>query len=199
MFQAKKDKTLRLCVDFRRINELTIKNRYPLPLISEILSTASKGSIFSKLELRGAYNLVRIKENHEWKTAFRTPFGLSEYLLMPFGLTNAPACFQHLMDELFRDIISKFVVVYLDDILIYSSDLQEHILHVRVVLTRLRQFMLYAKMEKCLFHVREVEFLGYFLSNNSLKMDPARISAILDWPIPKSVKQLQSFLGFASF
>src|SRR5690349_1843571 len=152
MFAQKKDKSLRLCVDYRRLNDITIKNRYPLPLISSLLQQASVGVIFSKIDLRGAYNLVRIQEGHEWKTAFRTPFGLFEYLVMPFGLTNAPACFQHLMNDIFRDLIGKFVVIYLDDILIYSTNESEHISHVRTVLSILRANGLYAKFEKYAFH-----------------------------------------------
>src|SRR5690349_1492041 len=178
MFAQKKDKSLRLCVDYRRLNDITIKNRYPLPLISSLLQQASVGVIFSKIDLRGAYNLVRMKDGHEWKTAFRTPFGLFEYLVMPFGLTNAPSCFQHFIDDIFRDLIGKTVVIYLDDILIFSSNLAQHQAHVREVLERLQQHGLFAKLEKCAFHLPEVEFLGYIVSSGCLKMDPSRVEAV---------------------
>jgi hypothetical protein len=137
-------------------------------LISSLLTQASSGVIFSKIDLRGAYNLVRIKEGGEWKTAFRTAFGLFEYLVMPFGLTNAPACFQHLMNDVFRECLGKFMVCYLDDILIYSASDADHIDHVRSVLTLLRKNGLYAKLDKCAFHIRKVEFLGYFIGHKTL-------------------------------
>ena len=158
LFVKKKDGSLRLCVDYRGLNKVTVKNRYPLPLISGLLDQLGQAKIYTKIDLRGAYNLVRIKEGDEWKTAFRTRYGHFEYNVMPFGLTNAPAIFQHLMNDVFREYLDRFVVCYLDDILIYSKDVEEHEEHVKLVLQKLREKGLYAKAEKCAFHQPKVEF-----------------------------------------
>jgi len=199
LFVKKRDGSLRLCVDYRGLNKITIKNRHPLPLIGESLDRLRSATVFSKLDLRAGYNLVRIAEGDEWKTAFRTRYGHFEYRVMPFGLTNAPATFQHLMNDVLRDFLDDFVVVYLDDILIFSTSLDEHKRHVRRVLERLRDNGLFAKPEKCAFHQREIEYLGYLVSPDGVKMDPKKVSAILDWPEPTNVTQLQAFLGFANF
>lgn len=164
LFVKKKDGSLRLCPDYRALNGITVRNRYPLPLISDMLDRVKSAKIFTKLDLRGAYNLVRMKEGDEWKTAFRTRYGHFEYLVMPFGLTNAPATFQRFVNEIFCDIMDKFIVVYLDDILIFSEDPATHQDHVKTVLERLRENSLYAKLEKCSFHKSQVEFLGYMVS-----------------------------------
>jgi hypothetical protein len=158
LFVKKKDGSLRLCVDYRALNKVTIKNRYPLPLISEMLDRLRSARYFTKIDLRGAYNLVRIAEGEEWKTAFRCRYGHFEYTVMPFGLTNAPATFQHFMNDIFRDLLDQSVVVYLDDILIYNADEKVHQKHVRAILERVRSAMLYAKTEKCEFHLSEIEF-----------------------------------------
>lgn len=160
-FVKKKDGSLRPCIDYRDLNALTIKNRYPLPLVTSLLDQLRGARIFTKIDLRGAYNLLRMRPGDEWKTAFRTRFGHFEYLVMPFGLTNAPAIFQHLMNDIFRDFLDKFVVIYLDDILIFSPDEASHYNHVKLVLERLRHHKLYAKLEKSFFHQDSVEFLGY--------------------------------------
>jgi hypothetical protein len=151
LFVRKKDGTLRLCHDFRGLNAVTIKNRYPLPLISECLDWLGHSMVFSRLDLRGAYNLLRIKEGDEWKTAFRTKYGLFECLVMPFGLTNAPASFQHVMNDVLRDMLDVSVITYLDDILIFSEDRETHVQHVWEVLRWLRDNGLYVKAEKCEF------------------------------------------------
>ena len=199
LFVKKKDGSLRLCVDYRGLNRVTIRNRYPLPLIPELLDRLRTGMVFSKIDLRGAYNLVRIRPGDEWKTAFRTRYGHFEYRVMPFGLTNAPAVFQHLMNDIFREYLDQFVVAYLDDILIFSQDVVSHTTHVRLVLTKLREHGLYAKLEKCEFHCSSVEFLGYIISPNGITMDKRKIVAIYEWDSPKRVKEVQSFLGFANF
>ena len=199
LFVEKNDGSLRPCIDYRKLNAITIKNRYPLPLISELLDALSKAGFYTKIDLRGAYNLLRIALGEEWKTAFRTNRGLFEYLVMPFGLTNAPASFQHLMNHIFGDMIGVCVIVYLDDILVYSLRLSEHIEHVREVLKRLRNNHLYAKLEKCEFHTRRVEFLGYVVSNEGIEMDKAKVEAVIGWPEPTTVREVQSFLGFANF
>jgi hypothetical protein len=198
-FVKKKDGSLRLCVDYRGLNKVTVKNRYPLPLISDLIRTLSKAKIYTALDLRGAYNLVRIKPGDEWKTAFRTRFGHFEYLVMPFGLTNAPAIFQHMMNDIFRDLLDRFVIVYLDDILIYSNTPAEHEEHVKIVLDRLRKFKLYCKAEKCRFFMDTIPYLGYVISPSGVSMDASKIQAIVDWPAPKNVHDVQIFLGFANF
>ena len=198
-FVGKKDKTLRPCIDYRGLNDVTIKNRYPLPLISSAFELLQGAMIFTKLDLRNAYHLVRIREGDEWKTAFNTPTGHYEYLVMPFGLTNAPAVFQALVNDILRDMIDKYVFVYLDDILIFSKSLEEHTHHVQTVLQRLLENSLFVKAEKCEFHTQSIAFLGYIVAQGRLEMDPAKVSAVMSWPVPENRKQLQRFLGFANF
>ena len=198
-FVKKKSGELRPVVDYRKLNSITVKNSYPLPLITEILDRLSTAKVFTKLDLRGAYNLVRIRDGDEWKTAFRTKYGLFESLVMNFGLQNAPATFMHFINDVFRDIIDVYIVCYLDDLLIYSDSLVDHVKHVREVLLRLRQHRLYAKMEKCDFHVSSVEFLGFIISTSGVEMDPKKVDAVTAWPAPMSVKSLQRFIGFANF
>jgi len=199
LFVKKKDGSLRMCVDYRGLNKVTKKNRYPLPLISGLLEQLGRARIFTKIDLRGAYNLVRIKEGDEWKTAFRTRYGHFEYNVMPFGLTNAPAVFQHMMNDIFREYLDDFVVIYLDDILIFSKNEKEHEKHVRLVFEKLRERGLYAKLEKCQFHQKEMEFLGFIATTEGLKMDPKKVEAIVSWEVPKTVRDVQCFLGFANF
>ena len=199
LFVKKKDGSLRLCVDYRGLNNVTIKNRYPLPLINELIDRLHKAKYFTKIDLRGAYNLVRIASGEEWKTAFRTRYGHYEYLVMPFGLSNAPASFQHLINDVLSDYLDTFVVAYLDDILIFSDSLDEHVNHVKKVLQRLRENHLYAKEEKCEFHKKQTEFLGFLISSNGISMDHTKTSSIDSWPAPKNIKDIQSFLGFANF
>ena len=199
LFVKKKDGSLRLCVDYRGLNRITKKNRYPLPLIPSLLDQLRTAKRFTKIDLRGAYNLIRIKEGDEWKTAFRTRYGHFEYRVMPFGLTNAPAVFQHLMNDIFRDYLDQFVIIYLDDILIFSANPDDHDHHVRLVLQRLRQHGLYAKLEKCEFDVNTVEFLGYIISTEGISMDPKKIETVLNWATPANVTDVQRFLGFANF
>ena len=199
LFVKKKDGTLRLCIDYRGLNRVTVRNRYPLPLIPELLDRLRAGRIFSKIDLRGAYNLVRIKPGDEWKTAFRTRYGHFEYMVMPFGLTNAPAIFQHMMNDIFREYLDQFVVIYLDDILIFSQDYIEHTKHVRLILTKLREHGLYAKPEKCEFDRTSVEFLGYVISSDGITMDEKKVETVQQWEVPTRVKDVQSFLGFANF
>ncbi|KAI7812468.1 hypothetical protein IRJ41_002419 [Triplophysa rosa] len=199
-FVEKKDGSLRPCIDYRGLNDITIKNRHPLLLMSsafELLQGAPR--VFTKLDLRNAYHLVRIREGDEWKMDFNTPTGHYEYRVLPFGLTNAPAVFQDLVNSVLGDMINKFVFVYLDDILIFSHSLQEHAQHVRRVLQRLFENQLYAKAEKCEFHTESVMFLGHIISSDGIKEDPAKIKAVANWPIPDSRKALQRFLGFANF
>jgi hypothetical protein len=199
LFVKKKDGSLRLCVDYRALNSVTIKNRYPLPLISETLDRLSTAKHFTKIDLHVAYAQVRITDRDEWKTAFRTRYSHFEYLVMPFGLTNAPASFQNLVNDVLQEFLDLFVIVYLDDILIFSDNPSEHRKHVRLVLAKLRTANLYAKAEKCEFDRDKVEFLGYRVGVNGISMDNSKLDSIQDWPVPRSVKEVQSFLGFANF
>lgn len=201
MFAKKKDGSIRLCVDYRGLNRVTKKSRYPLPRIDELLDRLSRAKIFSKLDLKTGYNLVRIADGDEWKTAFRTRYGAYEFLVMHFGLTNAPATFQNFMNDTFHEILDKFLAAYLDDLIIYteSDDLNEHIKQVREVLLRCRKAGLYANPKKCEFHVTTIEYVGYIVSPKGLSMDPSKVQTILDWPVPTTVRDVQSFLGFANF
>ncbi|KAK7879248.1 hypothetical protein WMY93_033967 [Mugilogobius chulae] len=198
-FVDKKDKTLRPCIDYRGLNDITVKNKYPLPLIDSAFEPLHQATIFSKLDLRNAYHLVRIRQGDEWKTAFNTPLGHFEYLVMPFGLTNAPAVFQALVNDVLRDMLNKFVFVYLDDILVFSRNFQEHVEHVRLVLQRLLENKLYVKAEKCAFHATSVNFLGFVIEQGQIMADPDKVKAVAEWPRPETRKQLQRFLGFANF
>lgn len=198
-FVGKKDGSLRPCIDYRGLNDITVKNRYPLPLMNTAFDLIQGSTVFTKLDLRNAYHLVRIKEGDEWKTAFNTPTGHYEYLVMPFGLSNAPAVFQALVNDVLRDMVGRFVYVYLDDILIFSKDLTTHQAHVRSVILRLLQNNLFIKAEKCEFHKPSTSFLGFIISPNRISMDPSKTDAIMNWPHPQNRRQLQRFLGFANF
>ncbi|KAI2655102.1 Transposon Tf2-9 polyprotein [Labeo rohita] len=198
-FVKKKDGGLRPCVDYRGLNQITVKNRHPLPLTNTALDALSGAHFFTKLDLRSAYNLVRIREGDEWKTAFITPTGHYETLVMPFGLCNSPAAFQHLINDVLRDMLGRWCYAYLDDILIYSKTLEEHTQHVRAVLQRLLAHQLYCKLEKCAFHQHSTTFLGFIISAQGVAMDPQKLEAVRSWPLPTSLKQLQRFLGFANF
>ncbi|KAJ8333796.1 hypothetical protein SKAU_G00411150 [Synaphobranchus kaupii] len=185
-FVGKKDGSLRPCIDYRGLNSITIRNKYPLPLINTAFEPLSQAVIFTKLDLRNAYHLVRIREGDEWKTAFNTPLGHYEYLVVPFGLTNAPAVFQGMVNDVLRDLLGKTVFVYIDDILIFSKSPQEHILHVREVLQRLLENQLFVKAEKCAFHVSSVPFLGFIIEEGSIRADPVKVKAVTEWPQPTS-------------
>ncbi|KAK3521410.1 hypothetical protein QTP70_004340 [Hemibagrus guttatus] len=198
-FVGKKDGGLRPCIDYRGLNAITVPYPYPLPLVPAVLEQLRGARIFSKLDLRSAYNLVRIKKGDEWKTAFHTTHGHYEYRVMPFGLTNAPAVFQALINGVFQDLLGKWVIAYIDDILVYSASLEEHVLHVREVLSRLQQHHLYVKLEKCEFHRSTVTFLGYVVSRRGVEMDEVKVRAVTDWSAPTTVRELQRFLGFANF
>jgi len=199
LFVKKKDGSLWLCIDFHGLNKITKKDQYPLPLISDLLDFPCKARIYTKIDLQHAYHLVRITEGDEWKTAFWTCYGTFKWSVMPFGLTNTPAAFQRFMNDVFSNLLDVCVVVYLDDILIYSNDITQHQKHVKEVLKRLRKAGLYAKAEKCEFHSDSVEYLGYVLSPSGLTMSNAKVKTIQEWPESKKVKNIQSFLEFANF
>ncbi|QRW25577.1 Retrotransposable element Tf2 protein [Rhizoctonia solani] len=199
MFVKKADGSLRLVVDYRKLNDVTHKNVYPLPRQDNLMAKLRHAKMFTKLDLRWGYNNVRIKEGDEWKTAFRTKYGLFEYLVMPFGLTNAPAAFQHFMNNLFRDLIDVTVVIYLDDILIFLEKPEDHPNHVREVLSQLMKNQLFCKLSKCHFHVTTVDYLGIVISPTGFSMDQKKVKAVTSWPQPKTVKQVQAFLGFVNY
>ncbi|KAF8752208.1 hypothetical protein RHS01_07841 [Rhizoctonia solani] len=199
MFVKKADGSLRLVVDYRKLNDVTHKNVYPLPRQDNLMAKLRHAKIFTKLDLRWGYNNVQIRKGDEWKTAFRTKYGLFEYLVMPFGLTNAPAAFQHFMNNLFRNLIDVTVVIYLDNILIFSKDPKDHPTHVREVLSRLMKNQLFCKLSKCHFHVTTVDYLGIVISPAGFSMDQKKIEAVTTWPTPRTVKQVQAFLGFVNY
>ncbi|SJL07238.1 uncharacterized protein ARMOST_10581 [Armillaria ostoyae] len=199
LFVKKKTGELHLCVDFRSLNKISKKDCYPLPLISDLLNSTCFACIYTKLDLHHAYHLVHIAEGDEWKTAFQTHYGSFEWHVMPFGLTNAPAVFQRFVNDIFADMLDVSVVVYLNDILIYSDNPADHWEHVCKVLHRLRANQLYCKGSKCEFHWDSVEYLGYILSPEGLRMSEDKVKAILDWPVLQKVKDIQSFLGFTNF
>ena len=200
LFNKKPDGSLRLCVDYRGLNNLTIKNRYPLPLIGESLDRLGRAKRFTQLDLTSAYHRMRIKEGDEWKTAFRTRYGHFEYQVMPFGLSNIPASFQGYINKILAEKLDIFVIVYLDDILIYTEDQgRGHVEAVRWVLDILRKNGLFANLKKCRFHKDEVRFLGYVVSSQGIRMEDERIEAVRNWPEPKSVRDIQVFIGFANF
>lgn len=199
LFVKKKDGSMRLCVDYRALNKITVKNKYPLPLISDLLDQLQAAKVFSKIDLRSGYHQIRIAEEDISKTAFRTRYGHFEFLVLPFGLTNAPATFMHLMQKIFHPYLDKFVIVYLDDILVYSRSEAEHEQHLRKVLQVLRENKLYGKLSKCSFFQKEVEFLGHVVSDNGVYMEKKKMEAIQEWPTPKSVQEIRQFLGLAGF
>jgi hypothetical protein len=188
-----------MCVDYRPLNEVTIKNKYPLPRIDILFDQLTGARVFSKIDLRSGYHQIRIRPEDIPKTAFTMRYGLFEYLVMSFGLTNAPAHFTYLMNSVFMLELDKFVVVFIDDILIYSKNEEEHAQHLRIVLTRLREHRLYAKFSKCAFWLEEIQFLGHVLSARGIAVDPSKVKDLLEWKPPTTVHQVRSFLGLAGY
>src|SRR5467141_154753 len=204
LFVPKADGMLRLCVDYHGLNKLTIKDRTPLPLMTELREQVAKAKVFTKLDLRHGYNLIRIAEGDEWKTAFRTKYGLFEYLVMPFGLCNAPASFQAMINEVLRELLDEGVIVYIDDILIYSVTEEEHIHLVQWVLEKLKKANLCVAINKSRFHVSEVNYLGYVISDKGISLSPEKVRAVKAWKAPAptattAINWVQEFLGFANF
>ncbi|KAJ9553104.1 hypothetical protein OSB04_017149 [Centaurea solstitialis] len=199
LFVKKKDGSMRMCIDYRELNKVTVKNKYPLPRIDDLFDQLQGAGCFSKIDLRSGYHQVRVKEDDVPKTAFRTRYGHYEFLVMPFGLTNAPAVFMDLMNRVCRPFLDKSVIVFIDDILVYSKDEAEHERHLRQVLNVLRDEKLYAKFSKCEFWLHEVQFLGHVVSRDGIKVDPAKIEAMMSWKSPTNPSEIRSFLGLVGY
>ena len=199
LFVKKKDGTMRLCIDYRELNKVTIKNKYPLPRIDDLFDQLQGATVFSKIDLRSGYHQLKIKEQDVQKTAFRTRYGHYEFLVMPFGLTNAPAAFMDLMNRVFKDYLDRCVIAFIDDILIYSHSLEEHAEHLRIVLNILKQKQLYAKFKKCEFWLEKVAFLGHVVSKDGVSVDPGKVEAVSCWPRPTTISEVRSFLGLAGY
>ncbi|KAL0556488.1 hypothetical protein IC582_005002 [Cucumis melo] len=199
LFVKKKDGSMRLCIDYRELNKVTVKNRYPLSRIDDLFDQLQGATVFSKIDLRSGYHQLRIKDEDVPKTAFRSRYGHYEFIVMSFGLTNAPAVFMDLMNRVFREFLDTFVIVFIDDILIYSKTEAEHEEHLRMVLQTLRDNKLYAKFSKCEFWLKQVSFLGHVVSKDGVSVDPAKIEAVTGWTRPSTVSEVRSFLGLAGY
>ena len=199
LFVKKKDGSLWLCIDYRQLNRVTIRNQYPLPRINELFDQLQGSRVYSKIDLRSGYHQLRVQESDVPKTAFRTRYGHYEFLVMPFGLTNAPAAFMDLMNRVFQPYLDRFVIVFIDDILVYSSSSEEHSEHLRIVLQTLRERQLYAKLSKCQFWLDRVAFLGHVISVEGVSVDPQKIEAMVNWKPPKNMSKVKIFLGLAGY
>jgi hypothetical protein len=184
----KKDESLRLCIDYSPLNAVTIKNKYPLPRIDVLLDQLVGAKVFSKIDLRSGYHQIKIRPSDILKTAFSTRYGLYEYLVMSFRLTNAPAYFMYLMNSIFMPELDKFVVVFIDDILVYAKSKEEHADHLHVVLQRLREHSLYAKLSKCDFWIKEIKFLGHTISQAGMAVDPDKVQEVMNWKPPTTIR-----------
>jgi hypothetical protein len=195
LFVEKKDRTQRICVDYRSLNKVTIKNKYPLPRIEDLFDQMKGASVFSKIDLRSGYHQLKIQESDIPKTTFRTWYGLYEYIVMSFGLANTPAYFMYLMNKVFMEYLDKFVVVFIDDILVFSKTEEEHENHLRLVLEKLRSNKLHAKFSKCEFWLTKVAFLGLVISAGGVSVDPGKVKDVLNWIPATTASEILSFLG----
>jgi hypothetical protein len=199
IFVPKKDGTQRLCVDYRALNEVTDKNKYPLPRIDDLFDQLCAVCVFFKIDLRSRYHQLKILECDIPKTTFVSRYGLYEYTVVSFGLTNAPAYFMYLMNKVFMEYLDKFVVVFIDDILVYSRSEEEHEKHLCLALQNLQEPRLYAKFSKCEFWMKQVAFLGHVISKGGISVDPSKVQDVLIWNAPTSVGDIQSFLRLAGY
>ena len=186
-------------MDYRQLNKLTIKSKYPLPRIDDLMDQLHGASVFSKIDLRLGYHQILVKAEDVEKTAFRSRYGHYEYVIMPFGVTNAPALFRDYLNRIFRPFLDNFVVVFIDDILIYSKTHEEHAEHLRIMLGILREKQLFAKLSKCDFWMREVQFLGHVISSQGIAMDLAKVEVVIQWECPKLVSEIRSFVGLDGY
>ena len=196
---VKKNGIIRLCIDYRQLNKVTIKNKYPLPKIDDLFDQLQGVSVFSNINLRSGYYQLRIKESDISMKTFRIRYGRYEFLLMPFGLTNAPEAFMDLMNRVFHPYLDQFIIVFIDDILVYFKNVDKHALHLRIVLQTLKDRQLYAKFSKCEFWINEVVFLRHVVSRVGIFVDPRKIEAIVNWEQPKNVSKVRSFLGLVGY
>ncbi|GJY00360.1 putative reverse transcriptase domain-containing protein [Tanacetum coccineum] len=199
LFVKKKDGSFRMCIDYRELNKLTVKNRYPLPRIDDLFDQLQGSRVYSKIDLRSGYHQLRVREEDIPKTAFRTHYGYYEFQVMPFGLTNAPAVFMDLMNRVSKPYLDIFVIMFIDDILIYSKSRKEHEGHLRLILKLLKEEKLYAKFSKCEFWLSKVQFLGHVIDSEGIHVDPAKIESIKDWASPKTPTEIRQFLGLAGY
>ncbi|GJX59334.1 hypothetical protein Tco_0290724 [Tanacetum coccineum] len=199
LFVKKKDGSFRMCIDYRELNKLTVKNRYPLPRIDDLFDQLQGSSVYSKIDLRSGYHQLRVREEDISKTAFRTRYRHYEFQVMPFGLTNAPAVFMDLMDRVCKPYLDKFVIIFIDDILIYSKNKKEHEEHLKLILELLKKEELYAKFSKCEFWIPKVQFLGHVIDSKGIHVDPTKIESVKDWASPKTPTEIRQFLGLAGY
>jgi hypothetical protein len=199
LFVDKKDGSRRMCVDYRSLNEVTIKNKYPLPRIEDLFDQMRGAKVFSKIYLQSGYHQLKIRMEDIPKTTFTSRYGLYEFIVMSFGLTNTPAYFMYLMNKVFMEYLDKFVVVFIDDILVFSRNEEEHEEHLRLVLQKLREHQLYVKFSKCDFWLKEVSFLGHIITDGGIAVDPSKVQDVLNWNSPKNVPEMRTFLGLAGY
>ncbi|GKD08679.1 putative reverse transcriptase domain-containing protein [Tanacetum coccineum] len=199
LFVKKKDGSFRMCIDYRELNKLTVKNRYPLPRIDDLFDQLQGSNIYSKIDLKSGYHQLRVREQDVPRMAFRTRYGHYEFQVMPFGLTNAPAVFMDLMNRVCKPYLDKFVIVFIDDILIYLKDKKEHEEHLKEILELLKKEKLYAKFSKCEFWIPKVQFFGHVIDSRGIYVDPTKIESIKDWASPKTPTEIRQFLGLPSY
>ena len=194
LFVKKKDGSLRMCIDYKMLNSVTVKNKYLLPRIDDLFDQLQSAKVFSKIDLRSCYYQLRIREQDVHKIAFRTRYGHFEFLVMPFGLTNAPAAFMDMMQRVFTPYLAQFIIVFIDDILIYLDTVEQHAEHLRTALQTLREHQLFGKFSKCEFWRKEIHFLGHVVSEHDIQVDPGKVEAVDSWSRPRSITDIRSFL-----